>query len=176
MRLVILDTETTGLSRKGGVANNHRIIEIACIELQNGEITGRQFHTYINPHMKVDAKAKKIHGISDAILRNKPSFADIVDGLIDFIGDSPIVVHNAAFDTSFLDKEFSLLPLNRKPFHTFHIIDTLELARSIFPGQKNDLNSLASRYGIRINREVHGALVDCKILAEVYINLLNETA
>lgn len=173
MREVILDTETTGYS-KGNVSKSHRIVEIALVELEDGVETGKIFHSYVNPHMKITSKAERIHGISDAFLIGKPAFSSIVIDLLAFIGDSPIVIHNAAFDTAFLDKEFNLLKPSLQPKCVFHVVDTLTMARQMFPGERNDLSSLAKKYSIHINRDKHGALTDCKILAQVYRCLLHE--
>ena len=175
MREVILDTETTGLNRKGkgnGVSVGHRIVEVACVELIDGKISGRKFHTYVNPERKVDPKATEIHGLTNDFLEDKPIFAEIAGKLLDFINDSVLIIHNASFDIEFLDQEFRRLKPKDQPKGTFEVIDTLQVARTIFPRMRNDLNSLAKHFDIEINREKHGALIDCEILAHVYNHLL----
>jgi DNA polymerase III subunit epsilon len=178
MREIILDTETTGICRKSkDPSNNHGIIEIACVELINREPSGNHFHTYVNPFpIEIDDKATKIHGIKQDFLEDKPSFDSIADELLEFIGDSPIIIHNAPFDISFLNREFSKLNKSKQPQRNFRYTDTLEIARSIFPYERNDLNTLARKFCVNINREKHGALTDCEILAHVYKALTVETS
>lgn len=175
MREVVLDTETTGLKRKGNggsVCDGHRIIEIACVELINGEITGRKFHALINPGCKIDKKATSIHGITSESLKGKPKFEEIAGELIDFIQDSVLIIHNAPFDIQFLDQEFRKLKKKDQPQGNFDVVDTLEMARRLYPNMKNDLNSLAEHFKIDIQREKHSALVDSEILARVYLNMI----
>jgi len=166
MREVVLDTETTGLDPEDG----HRIIEVACLELVNGVHTGAAFVARVNPERQIDAGAVAVHGISEADLASAPLFADIVEDLLAFIGDDPLVIHNAEFDMRFLNAEFRrcgrpLLPLARA-------IDTLALARRRFPGQPNSLDALCKRFLIDATARVkHGARLDAELLAEVYLEL-----
>lgn len=175
MREVVLDTETTGLNRKGNgvpVSSGHRIVEVACVELLDGKISGKKFHTYVNPERKIDKKAIEIHGLTNKFLKDKPLFADIAGKLLEFIKDSVLIIHNAPFDIEFLDEEFRRLDIKAQPKGVFEVVDTLQVARNIFPCMKNDLNSLAKHFDVKINREKHGALVDCEILAHVYSHLM----
>ena len=166
---VILDTETTGLSP----ASNHRIVEIACIELENQISTNKTFHTYINPKRVVSEEALKIHGYSDKFLSDKKIFSEIAEDFLNFIKDKKLIIHNASFDLSFLDYELKLL--NKKPIDKKNVIDTLELARSKYPGSQNSLDALCRRFNIdNSKREQHSALIDCQLLKEVYINLLDQ--
>ena len=166
---VILDTETTGLSP----ASNHRIVEIGCVELENQISTNKTFHTYINPKRAVSEEALKIHGYSDKFLSDKKIFSEIAEGFLNFIKDKKLVIHNAPFDLSFLDYELKLL--NKKPIDKKNVIDTLELARSKYPGSQNSLDALCRRFNIdNSKRELHSALIDCQLLKEVYINLLDQ--
>ena len=166
---VILDTETTGLSP----ASNHRIVEIGCIELENQIFTNKTFHTYINPKRAVSEEALKIHGYSDKFLSDKKIFSEIAEDFLNFIKDKKLVIHNAPFDLSFLDYELKLL--NKKPIDKKNVIDTLELARSKYPGSQNSLDALCRRFNIdNSKRELHSALIDCQLLKEVYINLLDQ--
>jgi len=167
-RQVILDTETTGLEASQG----HRIIEIGCVELVNRKLTGRHFHQYINPDREVDAGAFEVHGISNAFLADKPRFHQVADAFLEFIDGADLIIHNAAFDLGFLNNELKLIgqgaraPLER----SLHIIDTLLLARSKHPGQKNNLDALCKRYSVdNSQRDLHGALLDAEILADVYL-------
>lgn len=167
----MLDTETTGINRKkdhGGVAHGHRIIEVACLELINGKLTGKKFHSYVNPKCKIDKKATKIHGITKEFLEDKPTFKDIANDLIKFMENSTLIIHNAKFDIEFLDQEFNLLEPHQQPRCTFHVHDTLEMAREKFPNIKSDLNSLMKYFNININRDKHSAITDCEILNEIY--------
>lgn len=174
MRLVALDTETTGLNFKGDICKGHRIIEIACIEIVDGRVTGRQFHHLINPGMPICKNASKIHGITDDEVKDKPTFKRIVKKLLDFIGSSTIIIHNAPFDIAFLDQEFNLLSKKDRPNRIFNYIDTLPMTRNRFPGEDNTLDALARRFGLLTDgkQRVHGALTDAKLLAEIYL-LLN---
>ena len=172
MRLVVLDTETTGLnrSRNGeGVAYGHRIVEVGCVEIIDGVVTGNRFHVYVNPSRSIDPKATAIHGITDAFVKDKPPFESIVGDFLEFIGGSCIVIHNAAFDISFLDQEFQLLTAGKPVGVVFEYIDTLELARGYFPGLKNNLDSLCERFGIETRGGFHGALLDAYLLAHIYL-------
>lgn len=167
MRQIVLDTETTGLETSQG----HRIIEIGCVELFNRRLTGRHYHQYINPEREVDAGAQAVHGISNAMLADKPVFARIADDFLSFIGDAELIIHNAAFDIGFIDYELNLL---RPGFGSIkarcHVVDTLLMARAKHPGQKNNLDALCKRYGVdNSQRELHGALLDAEILADVYL-------
>jgi len=166
MRQIILDTETTGLEHEEG----HRIIEIGCLEMIDRRLTGRQFHEYINPERDVESGALNVHGLTNEFLQDKPRFADISDDLIEFIRDAELVIHNAAFDVGFLDAEFARL---EAPVHTdqvAQILDTLQLARELHPGQRVSLDALCKRYEVdNSNRTLHGALLDSELLAEVYL-------
>lgn len=165
---VILDTETTGLS-----ADKDRIVEIACIELSNHIPTKNIFHTFINPETKVSADAFSVHGYSDEFLSNKPKFKAIVKNFLDFIKDKKLVIHNADFDLGFLNNE--LRRLNVKPILKSDVVDTLQIARSKFPGVGNSLDALCKRYKINVEaREKHSALVDCHLLSKVYIELIDK--
>ena len=165
---VILDTETTGLS-----ADKDRIVEIACIELSNHIPTKNIFHTFINPETKVSADAFSVHGYSDEFLSNKPKFKEIIKNFLDFIKDKKLVIHNADFDLGFLNNE--LRRLNVKPILKSDVVDTLQIARSKFPGVGNSLDALCKRYKINIEaREKHSALVDCHLLSKVYIELIDK--
>ena len=171
MRQVVLDTETTGLE----VANGHRIIEIGAVELVNRRLTGRTFHKYINPDRDIDDGAKEVHGITEAFLADKPRFADIWTELDVFLRDSELVIHNAPFDIGFLNAEISRLPesgssrLSR--IEDFcEVTDSLVLARRKHPGQKNSLDALCRRYMVdNSQRDLHGALLDAEILADVFL-------
>ena len=165
---VILDTETTGLS-----ADKDRIVEIACIELSNHIPTKNIFHTFINPETKVSADAFSVHGYSDEFLSNKPKFKEIVKNFLDFIKDKKLVIHNADFDLGFLNNE--LRRLNVKPILKSDVVDTLQIARSKFPGVGNSLDALCKRYKINVEaREKHSALIDCHLLSKVYIELIDK--
>jgi DNA polymerase-3 subunit epsilon len=176
MRVVVLDTETTGLNRGrngGDVASGHRIVEIGCVEIIDGRITGKVFHSYIQPGMGVQPKAVAVHGITDAFLKDKPTFKQVADEFVQFIsGAQEIVIHNARFDVAFLDQEFHLLSNDQRPKGLFFVTDTLEIARELFPGEGNRLEDLCNRFGIRCPDGFHGALSDAKVLAEVYLNLI----
>ncbi|HFL8794874.1 MAG TPA: DNA polymerase III subunit epsilon [Candidatus Azosocius sp. HAIN] len=165
MKQIVLDIETTGLS----INNKHRIIEICCLEIINRKITGKKFHTYLNPQRKIDAAASKVTGIRDYFLINKPLFRNIVDDLLDFIIGSEIIVHNAKFDIEFINYELLLLNHKIKDIKNHIVIfDTLIYSRKLFPGKKNNLDSLAKRCNINMNRKYHGALLDVIILAKIY--------
>ncbi len=167
MRQIVLDTETTGLEPELG----HRIIEIGCVELVNRRPTGRTFHKYINPERAIDEGALSVHGITQADLDGKPKFAEVVEELILFITDAELLIHNAAFDVAFLDAEFARIAGQPRTVATIcRVLDTLALARSMHPGQRNNLDALCKRYSIdNSRRELHGALLDARILADVYL-------
>lgn len=167
MREIVFDTETTGLDPLGG----DRLIEIGCVELFNRIPTGRTYHAYCNPGRPVSAEAVAVHGLDDAFLRDKPPFEALCHEFLDFIGDCPLVAHNASFDRGFINMEIGRNGHSELPEARF--IDTLLLARRRHPGSPNNLDSLCSRYGIDNSRRTkHGALLDAEILAEVYIELL----
>ena len=167
MRQIVLDTETTGLE----TSQDHRIIEIGCVELVNRKLTGNHYHQYINPQRKVDEGAMQVHGITDEFLEDKPLFENIVDEFLAFVGDAELVIHNAPFDVGFIDHELSKLPKHPKSIAGLcSIIDTLAVARNKHPGQRNNLDALCKRYGVdNSQRDLHGALLDAEILADVYL-------
>lgn len=167
MRQIILDTETTGLEPALG----HRIIEIGCIELVNRRFTGHNFHQYINPQRKSDPEALKKHGIRDEFLADKPVFADIAEQLFEYLQGAELVIHNAQFDMGFLNHEFQLLKKSYQPLEKHcSVVDTLALARKKHPGQRLSLDALCKRYQIdNSHRQFHGALLDAKLLAHVYL-------
>ena len=166
---VILDTETTGLS----TADNHRIVEIGCVELNNQIPTNNIFHVYINPQREVSEEAYKVHGYSNKFLSDKKIFSEIVEDFLNFIKDKIIIIHNAPFDLSFLNYELKIL--NKKPINIKNVIDTLEIARSKYPGAQNSLDALCKRFNIdNSKREKHNALIDCHLLKEIYVNLLDQ--
>ena len=166
---VILDTETTGLS----TLEKHRIVEIACVELNNQIATDKVFHTYINPQRSISKDAYNIHGYSDEFLSNKKTFSEISEEFLNFIKDKKIVIHNASFDLSFINYELRLI--NQKPIDIKNVVDTLEIARTKYPGSPNSLDALCKRFSIdNSKREKHSALLDCNLLKEVYINLLDQ--
>ncbi|MCC8417061.1 MAG: DNA polymerase III subunit epsilon [Rickettsia endosymbiont of Bryobia graminum] len=169
LREIILDTETTGLDPKAG----NRIVEIAAIEMVNKVLTGKQFHFYVNPQRDMPTEAYRIHGISGEFLRDKPLFHEIADDFLEFIQDSKIVIHNAVFDVKFINYELSLLNRDTITFlELSNTIDTLILARKLFPGMKANLDALCKRYKIdNSGRQLHGALKDAALLAEVYVEL-----
>ena len=165
---IILDTETTGLS-----AEKDRVVEIACVELNNYIPTNNIFHTFINPEIKVSTDAFRVHGYSDEFLSTKPKFKDIAQDFINFIKDKKLIIHNADFDLGFLNNEFKRL--NLKPILKSEVIDTLQIARSKFPGTGNSLDALCKRFKINIeSREKHSALLDCQLLSKVYIELIEK--
>jgi DNA polymerase-3 subunit epsilon len=167
MREIVFDTETTGLDPYQG----HRLIEIGCIELVNRRPTGRTFHRYLNPERNVPAEALAIHGLSDDFLKGKPMFAEIVDELLAFVEDAPLIAHNAAFDLGFLNAE--LERVKHPGIARDRLVDTLLLARRKFPGGSNRLDDLCGRFGIDSSRRTkHGALLDAELLAEVYLELI----
>lgn len=164
MRQIVLDTETTG------IGEGHRIIEIGCIELVNRKFTGRTYHQYVNPQRLVDPEAMEVHGITDEYLLDKPLFGHIANDFIEFIKGGQLVIHNAPFDVGFMDREFGMLSGYPKTIEICTVLDTLKLARNMHPGQRNSLDALCRRYGIdNSHRELHGALLDSEILADVYL-------
>ncbi|MFB0963730.1 MAG: DNA polymerase III subunit epsilon [Pseudomonas sp.] len=168
MRYVVLDTETTGMP----VTDGHRIIEIGCVELQGRQPTGRHYHVYLQPDRTIDEGAIAVHGITDEYLKDKPRFKDIADEFFEFIAGAELVIHNAAFDIGFINNEFALLGQTDRADITEHctVLDTLVMARERHPGQRNNLDALCKRYGVdNSGRDLHGALLDAEILAEVYL-------
>jgi len=169
MKEVILDTETTGLSVRDG----HRIVEIGCIELENLIPTKNRFHCYLNPERKVSEKALEVHGYTDEFLSTHKKFTEIVDEFLDFIENKRLVIHNAEFDLSHLNNELALL--GKKKLNSENVVDTLALARDKFPGSPISLDALCKRYRVdNSKRTQHTALIDCDLLAKVYINLLDQ--
>jgi len=169
MRQIILDTETTGLEPSQG----HRIIEIGAVEMINRRLTGNRFHQYLNPDREIDPGAIEIHGITNEMLADKPRFQDIAADLLEFLSGAELIIHNAPFDTGFINHELGLMG-SATPIATIEqsttVLDTLRLARQLHPGQKNDLDSLCRRYSVdNSNRTLHGALLDAEILADVYL-------
>ena len=168
MKEIVLDTETTGLS----VRENHRIVEIGCLELDNLIPTGNKFHYYLNPERKVSEKALEVHGYSDEFLANKQKFKEIVDKFLSFVSGKKLIIHNAEFDLGHLNHELSLAGKNKIDNE---IVDTLILARDKFPGSSISLDALCKRYKIdNSKRTQHSALIDCELLAKVYINLIDQ--
>jgi DNA polymerase-3 subunit epsilon len=166
MRQVVLDTETTGLE----VEQQHRVIEIGCVELLNRRLTGRSFHRYLNPQRDIDEGAQQVHGLTREKLANEPTFADIGAELVEFIRDAELIIHNAPFDIAFLNAELARLGGAQTINGMCRVLDTLILAKQMHPGQRNNLDALCKRYSIdNSHREYHGALLDARILAEVYL-------
>lgn len=169
MRQIVLDTETTGLEPSQG----HRIIEIGCVELQNRRLTGSHYHQYIRPDREIDEGAQQVHGISNEFLADKPDFAAIADEFLAFVSGAELLIHNAAFDIGFLDAELERLGSTYGRMSDYcQVVDTLALARRKHPGQRNSLDALCKRYEVdNSHRELHGALLDSEILADVYLLL-----
>lgn len=167
MRQIILDTETTGLEPSQG----HRIIEIGCVELINRKLTGNHYHQYLQPEREIDQQAIEVHGITNEFLSDKPLFSSVVDDFMTFVDGAELIIHNAPFDTGFIDHELKLHDGSYTQIHDYClIIDTLLMARSKHPGQKNSLDALCKRYGVdNSQRDLHGALLDAEILADVYL-------
>jgi DNA polymerase III subunit epsilon len=166
MREIVFDTETTGLSPQNG----DRMVEIGCVELFNRVETGRTFHSYFNPGRPMPSEAEAVHGLSDRFLSDKPQFGDVCEALLEFIGDSPLVAHNAGFDFGFINHEFG--HCGRPTVCTSRMVDTLAIARQKFPGAKHSLDALCTRFGVdRSLRIKHGALIDAQLLAQVYVEL-----
>ncbi len=171
-RIIVLDTETTGMNLEGGPHyQGHRIVEIGAVEIINRKLTGRHFHVYIKPDRKIQEEAIEVHGITDEFLVDKPEYRDVHDEFLDFIKGAELVAHNAPFDVGFMDYEFSMLNASIGKTEDFcHVTDTLAMAKKIFPGKRNNLDILCERYGIdNSHRTLHGALLDAEILADVYL-------
>ena len=169
MKIVVLDTETTGLSVKDG----HRIVEIGCIELEDLMPTKNIFHTYLNPERKVSEKALKVHGYTDEFLSDKKKFKEVADEFLQFIENKRLVIHNAEFDLAHLNNELAILGKNK--INKENVVDTLELAKNKFPGSGISLDALCKRYRIdNTKRTKHTAIIDCELLAKVYINLIDQ--
>ncbi|RZL48560.1 MAG: DNA polymerase III subunit epsilon [Variovorax sp.] len=167
-RQIVLDTETTGLSAENG----DRVIELGCVELLNRKLTGNDLHIYFNPERESHEDALKVHGLTTDFLRDKPKFATLADDVVDYLRGAELIIHNAAFDVGFLNKELELVGL--PPLRTFvaEVTDTLAMAKSVYPGKRNSLDALCDRFGVdRSNRTFHGAKLDAQLLADVYINL-----
>ncbi|MEX0615637.1 MAG: DNA polymerase III subunit epsilon [Methylophaga sp.] len=166
-RQVVLDTETTCLT----TADDHSIIEIGCVEIINRRLSGQNFHQYINPERDIDAGAMEVHGITPEFLADKPLFADIADEFLAFIDGAELIIHNAPFDVGFLDHELDKIPGQKTSIKMIStVLDTLKMARDRHPGQKNNLDALCKRYDVdNTNRQLHGALLDAEILADVYL-------
>jgi len=166
MRQIVLDTETTGLSPEDG----HRIIEIGCVELLNRKATGNRFHVYINPEREIDQGAVDVHGLDNQFLADKPCFADIAEDFLTYIEGAELIMHNAPFDVGFINAELRILGSLRRIDDYCTVLDTLALAKKKHPGQRNSLDALCKRYSVdNSSRELHGALLDAEILAEVYL-------
>lgn len=167
LREIVLDTETTGLDP----AEGHRIVEVAAVELLNHVPSGRSFQSYLDPERDMPEEARRVHGLTAEFLRGFPTFAEAADELLAFLADSPLVIHNAAFDLKFLNAE--LARLGREPLGGGRVIDTLQIAQRRFPGAPASLDALCRRFAVDASaRTVHGALLDCQLLAEVYLHLL----
>ena len=168
MRLIVLDTETTGLSPDNG----DRILELGCVELMHRKLTGRNFHYYINPERESHEEALNVHGITTEFLQDKPKFAQIVDEFLAYVKGADVIIHNAPFDLGFVNKELEFA--GHPPFkeHVGQVMDTLAMAKEIYPGKRNSLDALCERLGVsNAARTLHGALLDAELLADVYINL-----
>ena len=167
MRQIALDTETTGISTDEG----HRIIEIGCVEIENRRITGNEFHCYLNPERDIDEGATRVHGLTLEKLSNEPLFKEVAKDFLNFVSGAELIIHNAAFDVGFINKEISLLEWDENSIEDHALVmDTLKMAREMHPGKKNSLDALCTRYEIdRSMRQVHGALIDADLLAKVYL-------
>jgi DNA polymerase III subunit epsilon len=167
MRQIVLDTETTGLDPQAG----HRIIEIGCVELVDRRLTGNNFHRYLQPDREIDAGASDVHGITDAFLADKPRFAEVAEAFLEYLQGAELIIHNAAFDLGFLDREIIGWNLEAPRIGDLcEVTDTLIMARRLHPGQRNSLDALCKRYGVdHRRRDLHGALLDAEILADVYL-------
>jgi DNA polymerase-3 subunit epsilon len=163
---VVLDTETTGLNAGLG----DRVIEIGCIELLSRRVTERHFHQYVNPERPIEEGALKVHGLTDEFLADKPKFMEVAAGFLDYVRGAELVIHNASFDVEFLDAELGRAGLGRLAEHVAGVVDTLALARELHPGKRNSLDALCERYAVdNAHRTLHGALLDARLLAEVYL-------
>ena len=166
MDLIVLDTETTGLN----AADGHRVIEVGCVRLANRKHTDLRFHSYVNPGRGIDPEAQEVHGITEQFLEDKPVFSEVVDHFLEFVGGSELVIHNAPFDIGFLNQELELTGSSVRLEDICEVTDSLELARQMHPGQRNSLDALCRRYGVdNSGRDLHGALLDAEILADVYL-------
>ena len=168
MRSVVLDTETTGMP----VTDGHRIIEIGCVELEGRRLTGRHFHVYLQPDREIDEGAIAVHGITNEFVKDKPRFREVADEFYEFIHGAQLIIHNAAFDIGFINNEFALLGQSERAEVSDYcsVLDTLMMARERHPGQRNNLDALCKRYGVdNSGRDLHGALLDAEILADVYL-------
>lgn len=167
MRQIVLDTETTGLDPESG----HRIIEIGCVEIANRRTTDRHYHQYINPEREIDLGAVEVHGLTSEMLETKPKFADVAEEFLDFIRGAELIIHNAPFDTAFIDHEFKRVGDTWRCLEDYcRVVDTLIMARELHPGQRNSLDALCRRYEVdNTHRELHGALLDAELLADVYL-------
>jgi DNA polymerase-3 subunit epsilon len=166
MRQIVLDTETTGLE----VEQQHRVIEIGCVELVNRRLTGRTYHQYLNPERDIDEGAQQVHGLSRETLTKQPRFGEVHTEFLEFIRDAELIIHNAPFDVAFLNAELARIELAHKVGDLCRVLDTLALARQMHPGQRNSLDALCKRYSVdNSHRDYHGALLDARILAEVYL-------
>ena len=168
MRQIFLDTETTGLSADNG----DRIIEIGCVELLNRKLTGNNLHLYLNPERDSHEDALKVHGISNEFLRDKPKFAEVVDEVLAYLQDAELIIHNAPFDIGFLNKELELVGRQPLSHYIQGVVDTLAMAKDLYPGKRNSLDALCDRLEVdNSGRTLHGALLDAELLADVYINM-----
>ncbi len=166
MDLIVLDTETTGLN----AADGHRVIEVGCVLLANRKHTDLRFHSYLNPGRAIDSEAQDVHGITEQFLEDKPVFSEVVDHFLEFVKGSELVIHNAPFDLGFLNQELELAGSPARLEDICEVTDSLELARQMHPGQRNSLDALCRRYGVdNSGRDLHGALLDAEILADVYL-------
>ena len=165
-RLIVLDTETTGLNAKLG----DRVIEIGCVELLSRHVTDRNFHTYLNPERDIEEGAAKVHGLTREFLSDKPRFAEVAQDFLEYLRGAELVIHNAGFDVEFLDQELALAGLGKLADHAAGVTDTLAIARELHPGKRNSLDALCERYDVdNAHRTLHGALLDARLLAEVYL-------
>ena len=166
MRQIVLDTETTGLE----VEQHHRVIEIGCVELLNRRLTGRTYHQYLNPERDIDQGAEQVHGLTRDRLAKEPTFGQVHAEFLEFIRDAELIIHNAPFDIAFLNAELTRMELAHRVHDLCRVLDTLALARQMHPGQRNSLDALCKRYSVdNSHRDYHGALLDARILAEVYL-------
>ena len=166
MRQIVLDTETTGLE----VEQRHRIVEIGCVELFNRRLTGRSFHRYLNPERDIDEGAQQVHGLSRERLSSEPTFSQVHVEFLEFIRDAELIIHNAPFDVAFLNSELALIDSQQRIADLCRVLDSLAMARQMHPGQRNNLDALCKRYSVdNSHRDYHGALLDARILAEVYL-------
>jgi len=171
-RQIVLDTETTGMNQLGDHYEGHGIIEIGAVELVNRRYTGNNFHIYINPNRPVDPEAIKVHGITDEMLADKPEFKAVAQEFLDYIKGAELLIHNAPFDVGFMDYEFRKIGLDVKTTDICVVTDTLQMARQMYPGKRNNLDALCDRLGIdNSKRTLHGALLDAEILADVYLSM-----